>query len=69
MTNAVEAIYTHHQSLYDTIAASHPSLLAGTVWCGRCGKSRHVDAARCLREGWPKCCSATMGLQPAEKKP
>ena len=34
-----------HQSLYDTIAASHPSLLAGIVWCGRCGQSRKVDAA------------------------
>lgn len=59
-----------HQSLYDTIAASHPSLLAGIVWCGRCGKSRKVDAAKCLSEGWPKCCSATMGLdKPAEVKP
>jgi len=58
-----------HQSLYDTIAASHPSLLAGKVWCGRCGRARTVDAARCLHEGWPKCCSETMGLQPVEKKP
>ena len=59
-----------HQSLYDTIAASHPSLLAGLVWCGRCGKSRNVDAAHCLHHGWPKCCEATMGLdKPAEVKP
>lgn len=61
---------SRHQSLYDTIAASHPSLLAGLVWCGRCGKSRSVDAARCLREGWPKCCESTMGLdKPAAVKP
>jgi hypothetical protein len=58
-----------HQTLYDTIAQSHPSLLAGVVWCGRCSKSRQVDAARCLREGWPKCCSDTMGLAPVEAKP
>lgn len=59
-----------HQKLYDTIAASHPSLLAGIVWCGRCSRSRTVDAARCLREGWPKCCESTMGLEkPAEVKP
>lgn len=59
-----------HQTLYDTIAASHPSLLAGIVWCSRCGTSRNVDAARCLREGWPKCCSGTMGLEkPAKAKP
>jgi hypothetical protein len=59
-----------HQSLYDTIAASHPSLLAGKVWCGRCGKPRTVDPAKCLQHGWPKCCDATMGLaKPAEVKP
>lgn len=58
-----------HQSLYDTIAASHPSLLAGMVWCSRCGTSRQVDAARCLREGWPKCCGATVSIdKPAEVK-
>lgn len=53
---------TRHQSLYDTIAQSHPSLMSGLVWCSRCRKSRTVDAARCLREGWPKCCSATMSI-------
>ena len=64
-------VHRRHQALYDTIAASHPSLLAGIVWCGRCGKSRKVDAAKCLRSGWPRCCSTTMGLdQPKEvKKP
>lgn len=63
--------HRRHQALYDTIAASHPSLLAGIVWCGRCGKSRTVDPAQCLRFGWPKCCSATMSIdKPAEvKKP
>lgn len=57
-----------HQSLYDAIAASHPSLLSGKVWCGRCGKSRTVDAARCLREGWPKCCGVTVSIAPVESK-
>jgi len=51
-----------HQSLYDTIAASHPSLLNGEVWCRRCGTKRTVDAARCLRDGWPKCCGATVSI-------
>lgn len=59
-----------HQSLYDTIAASHPSLIAGIVWCGRCQQSRKVDAAKCLREGWPKCCGATVSIdKPTEVKP
>ena len=56
-----------HQSLYDTIAKSHPSLIGGLVRCSRCGKSRTVDAARCLHEGWPKCCGGTMTLQDAKK--
>lgn len=59
-----------HQSLYDTIEASHPSLLAGKVWCGRCGRPRTVDAAKCLRDGWPKCCGTTVSIEkPAEVKP
>lgn len=59
-----------HQSLYDTIAASHPSLLNGKVWCRRCHAMHTVDPAKCLRDGWPKCCGATMGIdQPEEVKP
>lgn len=56
------SVHHRHQALYDTIATSHPSLLAGMVLCGRCGKSRKVDAAKCLRSGWPKCCSSTMSI-------
>lgn len=63
MSDGIDAIFTRHQVLYEEIARSHPSLLNGIVWCSRCGKSRKVDAARCLREGWPKCCGGTMGLE------
>lgn len=63
---AVETIFTRHQALYDEISRSHPSLIEGLVVCSRCGKRRKVDAARCLREGWPKCCSGTMSLHPAK---
>lgn len=55
-----------HQSLYDTIAKSHPSLLAGVVWCGRCQRPRTVDPAKCLRDGWPKCCGVTVSLTKPE---
>lgn len=55
-----------HRALYDEIARSHPSLLDGRVVCGRCGQTRVVDAARCLREGWPKCCGQTMSLETKE---
>jgi Zn finger protein HypA/HybF involved in hydrogenase expression len=48
--------------LYDTIARSHPSLLRGRVWCAKCNSFKDVDAARCLREGWPKCHGQTMSI-------
>lgn len=61
---------SRHQALYDEMAKSHPSLLAGKVWCGRCRRSRTVDPAKCLRDGWPKCCSGTMSIDmPAPVKP
>ena len=59
---------SRHQALYDEMVKSHPSLLRGKVWCG-CGKSRIVDPARCLREGWPKCCGGTMSIEPVVLKP
>lgn len=58
-------ILDRFQNLHDEIARSHPSLINGKVRCGRCGQLRIVDSARCLRHGWPKCCSVTMELQPA----
>jgi len=60
-----ETLFTlsRHQQLYDEIARSHPSLINGVVICSRCGRNRKVSAAKCLRDGWPKCCSATMGLK------
>lgn len=64
----IAATFSPHQALYETIAASHPSLLDGKVFCGRCGKPRQVDAAKCLRDGWPKCCGATVRLQAAEAR-
>ena len=62
-------LFTRHQVLYETIAKSHPSLLGGIVRCSRCGRSRQVDPAKCLREGWPTCCRTTMELRAAEVKP
>jgi hypothetical protein len=75
MTDALSRFATgisRHRELYDEIAKSHPSLMNGSVICGRCQKTRTVDAAQCLRSGWPKCCGATMSLQDKpkeEKKP
>ncbi|MGY3393403.1 hypothetical protein ACVWW6_005994 [Bradyrhizobium sp. USDA 3311] len=66
MTVQAIDIFTRHQVLYEEIARSHPSLLNGKVFCARCGKPRQVDAAKCLRDGWPKCCGCSMSLAPAE---
>jgi len=52
----------NRQQLYDEIAASHPSLLGGRVFCPKCKTFRTVDAAKCLQHGWPRCCGATMSL-------
>ena len=65
----ISDLFTRHQVLYETIARSHPSLLGGIVRCSRCGRSRTVEPAKCLRDGWPRCCSVTMGLRAAEVAP
>jgi hypothetical protein len=35
------------------------------VVCTNCGKNESVEFARCLRNGWPKCCGYTMRLEVA----
>ena len=32
------------------------------VWCRTCNQSQPIDAAECLRSGWPKCCGYTMTI-------
>ncbi len=54
--------------LLKTIVSRHPSLLRGMVWCKKCGKSLHVDSAKCLRKGWPKCCGETMTIDSPEER-
>lgn len=59
-----------HTTLHDEIAQSHPSLFRGVVWCRHCNGSRRVDAAACLRNGWPRCpCNGhTMTIDSPEKR-
>ncbi len=45
-----------HNAMADAIG--NPS----RVWCRTCGASQSVDAAKCLRHGWPLCCSYTMTI-------
>lgn len=48
--------------MYKTLAKSHPSIERGKVWCRTCGREERVNPARCLRNGWPKCCGYTMTI-------
>jgi hypothetical protein len=52
------------QGLHERIADAMDD--PGRVWCCTCGQSQRVDAAACLREGWPSCCGQTMTLDPPE---
>lgn len=47
---------------YEKISASHSSLKRGRVWCRTCRAEQEVNSADCLRNGWPKCCGATMTI-------
>jgi len=48
--------------------ASSPQLARGKVWCHRCGSTRQVDSAQCLRTGWPKCCGETMSIDSPQER-
>lgn len=55
------------RGMYHDMANSHPSLQRGMVWCRTCGRSQKVDAAHCLRTGWPTCCKGhTMTIDSPE---
>ncbi len=62
------AIVRGFASIHDELAA-HPKLARGQVWCRSCGATRRVDAAACLRAGWPKCCGATMTIDAPDERP
>jgi hypothetical protein len=53
--------------LHEKLAASHPKLARGQVWCRTCGDNHRVDSAYALRHGWPKCCGYTMTIDPPEE--
>jgi len=38
--------------------------LRGWVWCRNCMRRQRVNATRCLKHGWPKCCGCTMTIDP-----
>lgn len=54
--------------IHDKIAASHPKLTRGMVWCRHCGRSQNVNSAHALAAGWPKCCGFTMTIDAPEER-
>jgi hypothetical protein len=46
------------------IAAASAKLYQRQVWCRECGSTTHVKHG--LRDGWPKCCTFTMTIDPPE---
>lgn len=54
--------------LHKKLAASHPKLSRGQVWCLSCGHTKKVDSAGALANGWPKCCGYTMTIDSPEER-
>lgn len=53
-------------NIHEKIVKDVPALKRGQVWCRTCGRTEKVDSAHCLAHGWPKCCDATMTIDPPE---
>lgn len=53
--------------MYDQLAKSHPRIEAGICFCRDCGSWKKVNPSNALRNGWPKCCSYTMTIDPPDK--
>ncbi len=54
--------------LHHTIAASHPKLARGQVWCRTCGATRMVNTPGALASGWPRCCGYTMTIDAPDER-
>jgi hypothetical protein len=54
--------------MYREMAAAHPKLSRGRVWCTKCGRTQRTDAAHNLRNGWPKCCGYTMTIDSPDER-
>lgn len=51
----LEGLLGIHDSIANKIAPNGAYCL-----CEKCGQRQDVDAAACLRKGWPRCCGYTM---------
>lgn len=49
-------------NIFEKMVSMNKALQDGVVICKTCGKLLKVDSGKCLANGWPKCCGATMSL-------
>ena len=73
MPNVQVAVLGHKEAgrmltLFDRVVDQVPQLHRGRVWCRTCGHTQRVDAAQCLRGGWPACCGATMTIDSPDEQ-
>jgi len=54
--------------LYEKMVQGSERLKRGRVWCVKCGASKEINSALCLRLGWPKCCGQTMTIDSPEER-
>ena len=54
--------------LHEDVAAAEPKLVRGKAWCRHCGTELTVNAARCMRQGWPTCCGETVTIDSPEER-
>ena len=64
----LESINGLADRVVESIATCHPKLTRGQVWCKSCGATLRVDAAKCIRYGWPKCCGHTMTIDSPQER-
>lgn len=55
-------------NMFQEMAASHPKLNRGMVWCKECGNRESVKSSDALQNGWPKCCGYTMTIDSPEER-
>ena len=66
---ALRALCERTVTLHERLANANPKLSRGLVWCRQCGRCESVNAAECLRSGWPKSCGYTMTIDAPEESP
>lgn len=53
---------------FEAAVEGTPQLKRGKVWCLKCGHTQDVDSVKCLSDGWPEHCGATMSLDSPEER-